>query len=85
MFILKSFATICDNCGSPLLGNGCKSAPLGPPLELTGIIAPGTRLIEPGFKTPESTAVYTPAMVNEAFLRVNSKTLFNVFISGKAV
>ena len=57
MFTLKSFATICDNCGSPLLGSGCKSAPLGPPFEFTGMIAPGTRFIEPGFITPESTAV----------------------------
>ena len=49
------------------------------------MIAPGTRLIEFGLITPVSTAVYTPAIVSEAFLSVSSNTRFRVFISGSAV
>ena len=84
IFMRRSLLTICVRLASPERGKGCKEGPRGPPFELTPITAPGTMLIVWGFKTPSSTAVNTPPILILAFLRVNSTTLFNVLMSGRA-
>jgi len=84
IFIRKSFVIRDESCASPLLGNGARLGPLGPPLLDTPMIAPGTICIACGLITPSSTAVNTPPILRLAFFKFNSTTLFRVLISGSA-